>query len=62
MNEKGEINIIVTGTIFVALALIVVLGLSSGISFNQIGAGLGNPLILVAIIAFIVLVFLAIMR
>ena len=52
-------NISITGSVFIALALIVVLGIAVGTAFNEIKAGMGNPSFIVAAIAFIVLIIIA---
>lgn len=57
-NIKAELSI--TGTVFIALALIVILGLIVGASFNEIKEGLGNLSLGFAGIAFIVLIIIAV--
>ena len=57
-NVKAGLTI--TGTVFVALALIVILGIIVGTSFNEIKEGLGNLSLGFAGIAFIVLIIIAI--
>lgn len=59
VREKGQINIqiSITGTVFIALALIVVLCLALGIIFNQVQPGSGDLLIKVGIVALLVLIF-----
>jgi hypothetical protein len=73
--EKGQlnINIGITGTVFIALALIAVLGIATGIAINEIQSslsnlsgsgnqsGLGNALIWIGAISFITLIILAIL-
>lgn len=65
MMNKGIIkNVIagftVTGTVFVALALIVILGIIVGSSLNEIREGIGNLSLIFSGIAFFVLMILAI--
>ena len=57
-NMKAELS--VTGTVFVALALIVIFGLVTGVTFNELKEGLGNLSLGFAGIAFIVLIIIAV--
>jgi hypothetical protein len=57
-NKKAGWSI--TGTVFIALSLITIFGLVTGISFNEIKEGLGNLPLGFATIAFIVLLIIAI--
>lgn len=57
--EKGQITVSITGTVFIALALITIIGIATGLALNQIQPGLGSPLIWIGIISFIILVVFA---
>ncbi|MEM3139451.1 MAG: hypothetical protein QXU17_04560, partial [Archaeoglobaceae archaeon] len=61
LKEKveGQITIRVTGTVFVALALFGFLSIVTGISFNKLQPGLGDLLIVIGVVSFIILVILA---
>ncbi|MEM2600621.1 MAG: hypothetical protein QXL58_04435 [Candidatus Hadarchaeales archaeon] len=58
-NVRGQISISITGTVFIALALLTVLSLATGIAFNKLQAGLGDPLIAIGLISFIILILFA---
>ena len=60
ISKNIKAGLTVTGTVFVALALIVILGIIAGTSFNEIKQGLGNLSLGFAGIAFIVLMIIAI--
>ena len=57
-NNKGELAL---KGVFVALALIVIGGLATGVTFNKIVEGMGNILMWFAGIAFLVLIVIAIL-
>jgi len=52
MDKRGQ-------SVYIALAFIVIVGLIAGVILNSFQSGLGNPLILVAIIILAALIFLA---
>jgi len=56
MDKQGQINISITGTVFIALALFGVLSLGIGEAFNRILPGSGDTLVNIGIISFVVLV------
>ena len=60
MIKSVKAQISIAGTVFVALALIVIFGLIIGISFNELKEGLGNLPLGVAGIALIVLIIIAV--
>ena len=60
MDERGQINISIAGTVFIALALFGVLSLGIGTAFNEIKAGSGDLLVKMGIASFVILVILVI--
>lgn len=58
--NKTTAGITIAGSVFVALALIVIFGIIVGTSFNEIKEGLGNLSFGFAGIAFIVIIIIAI--
>jgi len=53
---NGRSILSIGGTVFIALALIAVMGLTGGPALNRIEEGLGAPLLWAGIIALIVLI------
>ena len=52
-------SLTIAGTVFISLALIVILGIVVGTGFNEIKEGLGNLALVFSGIAFIVLIVIA---
>lgn len=63
LKEKGQVSIkiSVTGTLFIAFALVAILGLAVGSALNQILPGSGNLSIVVGAASFIILIIMAIL-
>ena len=61
-NNNASFKLTIAGSIFVALALIVIFGGVFGISINAILAGAGDILLWFAGIAFVVLIIIAISK
>jgi hypothetical protein len=59
-RKKTTAGITIAGSVFVALALIVIFGIIVGTSFNEIKEGLGNLSLGFAGVAFIVIIIIAV--
>jgi hypothetical protein len=62
MNEKGQINIkiIITGTVFVAIAIFGAICLGIGKAFDEVIPGSGSSLTDYGTLAFVILIILAV--
>jgi hypothetical protein len=58
--DNRQAGLTIAGSVFVALALIVIFGVIVGSSLNEIKGGLGNLSLVFAAIAFIVLIIIAV--
>lgn len=61
-NNNASFKLTIAGSIFVALALIVIFGGALGVSINALMAGMGDILLWFAGIAFVVLIIIAISK
>ena len=59
MNEKGQINIIIAGTVFVAIAIFGALCLAIGKAFDEVIPGSGSSLTNYGTLSFVILITLA---
>ena len=62
LKRQETAGLTIIGSVFVALALIVIFGLVVGTSFNEIKDGLGNLSLGFAAIAFVVLIIISIFK
>lgn len=58
MDKQGQ-NINIAGTVFIALALLVVLSIGIGGAFNRVLSGSGDLLTNIGILSFVVLIISA---
>ena len=56
------VDIKISGSLAVALALFAFLAISTGLSFNEIVEGLGNMLILIGVIVVVILIIIFILK